>query len=93
LSQLVARPTGTVTLLFTDVEGSSRQWEADAATTEGLVAAHDKLVRSVIEGYERAAGMRGKPSLLTAGDTSTVAQASKVLSGCPYPANGRLTGW
>jgi predicted ATPase/class 3 adenylate cyclase len=45
-------PTGTVTFLFTDVEGSSRQWEADAPATEALVAAHDKLVRTVVDGHD-----------------------------------------
>ena len=51
LSAPVARPTGTVTFLFTDVEGSSRRWEADESATEALVAAHNRLVRTVVERY------------------------------------------
>jgi predicted ATPase len=41
-----------VTFLFTDIEGSTGQWEADASTAEVLVAAHDKLVRTVVEGHD-----------------------------------------
>jgi predicted ATPase/class 3 adenylate cyclase len=52
MSRPVARPTGTVTFLFTDIEESSRQWEADAPATETLVEAHDKLVRTVVDGHD-----------------------------------------
>jgi class 3 adenylate cyclase len=52
LSVPVARPTGTVTFLFTDIEGSSQRWDADAAATEALMAAHDKLVRRVVDGHD-----------------------------------------
>ncbi len=42
-------PTGTVTLLFTDIEGSTRMWEADPdAMTLGL-RRHDEILRSTIE--------------------------------------------
>jgi predicted ATPase/class 3 adenylate cyclase len=42
-------PTGTVTLLFTDIEGSTRLWEAEPeAMTLGL-RRHDEIVRSTIE--------------------------------------------
>lgn len=44
----MARPTGTVTFLFTDIEDSTRQWDADAAATGALVASHDRLVRTVV---------------------------------------------
>jgi class 3 adenylate cyclase len=52
VSEPVARPTGTVTFLFTDVEGSTRQWEADSAATDALVAAQDKLVRTVVADHD-----------------------------------------
>jgi predicted ATPase/class 3 adenylate cyclase len=42
-------PTGTVTLLFTDIEGSTRLWEAEPeAMTQGL-RRHDEILRSAIE--------------------------------------------
>ncbi len=42
-------PSGTVTLLFTDIEGSTRLWEAEPeAMTLGL-RRHDEIVRSTID--------------------------------------------
>jgi class 3 adenylate cyclase len=44
-----AMPPGTVTFLFTDVEGSTRRWEADADAMRAALAAHDSVLRSAIE--------------------------------------------
>src|SRR3954470_10365137 len=44
-----AAPTGVVTFLFTDVEGSTRRWEADAEWMRSALAAHDKVLRKTIE--------------------------------------------
>jgi predicted ATPase/class 3 adenylate cyclase len=42
-------PTGTVTLLFTDIEGSTRMWDAEPeAMTLGL-RRHDEILRGTIE--------------------------------------------
>ncbi len=38
-----------VTFLFTDVEGSTRRWEADADEMRAALAAHDQVLRSAIE--------------------------------------------
>jgi predicted ATPase len=38
-----------VTFLFTDVEGSTRRWEADADGMRAALAAHDELLRTAIE--------------------------------------------
>jgi predicted ATPase len=40
-----------VTFLFTDVEGSTRRWEADAEEMRTALAAHDEALRSAIEGH------------------------------------------
>ena len=42
-------PTGTVTLLFTDIEGSTALWEQDGARMSQALAAHDALARSAVE--------------------------------------------
>jgi predicted ATPase len=38
-----------VTFLFTDVEGSTRRWEADADSMRAALMAHDEVLRSSIE--------------------------------------------
>jgi class 3 adenylate cyclase len=38
-----------VTFLFTDVEGSTRRWEADAEGMRVALAAHDEVLGKVIE--------------------------------------------
>ena len=43
------RPSGTVTLLFTDIEGSTRLWEQDPAAMNDALQKHDSLLRSAIE--------------------------------------------
>ena len=42
-------PSGVVTFLFTDIEGSTRRWESDATDMRVALAAHDKVLRSAIE--------------------------------------------
>ena len=44
-----AAPSGVVTFLFTDIEGSTRRWEADADAMRSALLAHDKVLRSAIE--------------------------------------------
>ena len=40
-----------MTFLFTDVEGSTRRWEADAEGMRKALAAHDEVLRGAIEGH------------------------------------------
>jgi hypothetical protein len=40
-----------VTFLFTDVEGSTRRWEADADGMRTALTAHDKVLRNTIEAH------------------------------------------
>jgi predicted ATPase/class 3 adenylate cyclase len=44
-----AAPAGVVTFLFTDIEGSTRRWEADAETMRAALLAHDDVLRDAIE--------------------------------------------
>ncbi len=45
-------PSGVVTFLFTDIEGSTRRWEADADAMCAALAVHDKVLRSAIEAHD-----------------------------------------
>jgi class 3 adenylate cyclase len=42
-------PTGTVTFLFTDIEGSTRLWEQNTQAMQIALARHDEVLRSAIE--------------------------------------------
>jgi predicted ATPase/class 3 adenylate cyclase len=44
-------PAGVVTFLFTDVEGSTRRWEADPDRMRVALAAHDDVLRDAIEAH------------------------------------------
>ncbi|HVB71920.1 MAG TPA: tetratricopeptide repeat protein [Ktedonobacteraceae bacterium] len=61
-------PTGTVTYLFTDIEGSTERWERHPEVMRAAVAQHDVLLRSIIEAH------RGSV-FKTAGDAFYVAFA------------------
>ena len=41
-----------VTFLFTDIEGSTRRWEADAAAMRVALAAHDEVLCKAIEAHD-----------------------------------------
>ena len=45
----VSLPIGTVTFLFTDLEGSTQRWETHREAMKSAVARHDVLVRAAIE--------------------------------------------
>src|ERR1700759_3372022 len=45
----VARPLGTVTFLFTDIEGSAQLWEESPADMAEALRVHDAIVRDTIE--------------------------------------------
>jgi class 3 adenylate cyclase len=45
-------PSGVVTFLFTDIEGSTRRWESDADTMRAALIAHDEVLRTAIDAHE-----------------------------------------
>jgi class 3 adenylate cyclase len=47
-------PSGVVTFLFTDVEGSTRRWESDAEAMRAALVVHDKVLRTAIEASAQA---------------------------------------
>ena len=45
-------PSGVVTFLFTDIEGSTRRWEADAEAMRAALSKHDQVLRTAIESHD-----------------------------------------
>jgi predicted ATPase/class 3 adenylate cyclase len=69
-------PSGTVTFLFTDVEGSTRLWEQSPEAMRAALARHDEIVRHAIEA-------RGGHVFSTGGDgfAAAFARAGDALAG------------
>ena len=59
-------PSGTVTFLFTDIEGSTRMWIGDSEAMSGALARHDEILRTRIADY-------GGVVFTTAGDSFAAA--------------------
>lgn len=79
-------PTGTVTFLFTDIEGSTRLWEEHPSGMRTALALHDRLLRDAIAGgggYVFATGGDGfAAAFQRAGDALVVAvEAQRGLAG------------
>src|SRR5260370_35354268 len=49
VAESVQVPSGTVTLLFTDIEGSTRLWESEPGPMAVALRRHDEIMRSAIE--------------------------------------------
>src|SRR5438094_6426815 len=64
-----ARPSGTVTFLFTDIEGSTRLWATQHDAMRSSLARHDALLRECIEAH-------GGHVFKTAGDAFCAAFAT-----------------
>src|SRR5579862_5890595 len=48
--QRQSAPSGTVTFLFSDIEGSTVRWDTNREAMQAAVRRHDELMRAAIEG-------------------------------------------
>jgi predicted ATPase/class 3 adenylate cyclase len=83
-------PTGTVTFLFTDIEGSTQLWDADPAGMRVALARHDEIVRKAIDGADGhvfSTGGDGVGAVFArAGNAVTAAiAAQRGLRSAPWP--------
>jgi len=83
------RPTGTVTFLFTDVEGSTALWQEHPESMRDSLAAHDRIMRSTIEGNRgyvfSTAGDAFAAAFARAGDAvSAAVTAQRMLGGTDW---------
>ena len=88
-------PTGTVTFLFTDIEGSTRLWEANAAAMRAALARHDALLRACIDGHDGHVFKTGGDAFCAAFHTAADAlgaalEAQRALCREPWPEGARL---
>jgi predicted ATPase/class 3 adenylate cyclase len=49
INVVASPPTGTVTFLFTDIEGSTKLWEEDPEAMQASLARHDEILRDATE--------------------------------------------
>src|SRR5580658_4683200 len=47
-----AYPTGAVTFVFTDIEGSTQRWDRDRGAMQDAVRRHDALMRRAIAAHD-----------------------------------------
>jgi len=88
-------PSGTVTFLFTDIEGSTRLWERDTAVMERALARHNAILNAAITG-------QGGVHFKTIGDAFQAAfrdpgaalaaavDAQQALAAEPWPETGPI---
>jgi len=88
-------PTGTVTFLFTDIEGSTRLWEEHAAAMRAALARHDALLRACIDGHSGHVFKTGGDAFCAAFHTASDAlaaalEAQRALHREPWPEGAKL---
>ena len=50
-ARMAEMPTGTVTFLFTDIEGSTRLWNQHPERMDSVIANHDRELREIVEAH------------------------------------------
>ena len=57
----MAAPTGNVTFLLTDIEGSTRNWESSESDMRAALVRHDELMARHIRGHDGTPEHGGGP--------------------------------
>jgi class 3 adenylate cyclase len=88
-------PSGTVTFLFTDIQGSTALWEQDPAAMRAAVARHDALLASAIEEnngslYKLIGDAAQAAFLIPADAVASAVAAQRALTDEPWPETGPL---
>jgi len=95
LEQATPLPAGTVTFLFTDIEGSTRLWETQQTAMRAALARHDALLHSTIRYHRghvfKTVGDAFCAAFHTAPDAVAAAlEAQRALAAEPWPEAARL---
>ena len=88
-------PSGTVTFLFTDIEGSTRLWEDHPEAMQGALARHDAILRTAIVDHDghvvKTTGDGFHAAFATAHDAVAAAAATQIALGAePWEGTGPL---
>ena len=88
-------PTGTMTFLFTDLEGSTKLWKQSPGSMETALQRHDEIIRSCVAvrgGYIFATGGDGfSIAFASAGDAMAAAvESQRALVAEAWPAGMEL---
>jgi predicted ATPase/class 3 adenylate cyclase/DNA-binding SARP family transcriptional activator len=88
-------PSGTLTFLMSDIEGSTRLWEEQPAAMSDALRRHNDLMRSAIEGSEghvfKTVGDAFCAAFPTAADATRAAEAAqRVFVAEPWPEGATL---
>jgi class 3 adenylate cyclase len=83
-----SRPTGTITFLFTDVEGSTQLWEHHAAWMEQAHRRHEAILREAIAAHGGWAYKQIGDSFQAAFQTASAALAAAVAAQQSLAAEG-----
>ena len=91
---MVELPAGTVTFLFTDLEGSTRLWEEHPEAMRDALARHDAVLHQAIEAHEgyvvKTTGDGVHAAFSTAGHAVDAAIAGQLALGADWGATGPL---
>jgi len=90
MSKTDAAPTGTVTLVFTDIQGSTMLWERFKASFKQILDLHNAIIRDIIakhDGYEvKTEGDAFMVAFSHAGNAVTFCLESQIaLHNAPWP--------
>jgi adenylate cyclase len=88
-------PTGTVTFLFTDIEGSTRLWESQQAAMQVALPRHDALVRQCVKAHDGHVFKTGGDAFCAAFHTASDAlaaalDAQRALHAERWPESAKL---
>ena len=88
-------PTGTVTFLFTDIEGSTRLWESQQAAMQAALPRHDALVRQCIAAHDGHVFKTGGDAFCAAFHTAPDAlaaalEAQRAIQAERWPESAKL---
>jgi predicted ATPase/class 3 adenylate cyclase len=86
-------PIGTITFLFTDIEGSTRLWEESPDTMQAALVQHDATLRSLLRAHNGYIFKTLGDAFCTAFDTAADAlaaalKAQSVLQNAEWPVPG-----